>query len=84
MPNPLEDLTGKNVIVDGVPMPDRKVLEFVAGSGATLEASDDAVNGRTVIELSAAGAGAVTGSGTPGTLNSWMGKSRRPTFKTPR
>lgn len=57
MPNPLDDLTGKNVIVDGVPMPDRKVLELVAGDGITFEASDDAVNGRTVIEITAGAVG---------------------------
>ena len=53
MANPLDDLTGKNIIVDDVPMPDRKVLEFVAGDGATLEAEDDSVNGRTIIRVSA-------------------------------
>lgn len=60
MPNPLEDLTGKNVIVDDVPMPDRKVFELVAGSGVTLAASDDSVNGRTVVEISASAEGAST------------------------
>jgi hypothetical protein len=76
MPNPLEDLTGKNVIVDGVPMPDRKVFEFVAGDGVEFEASDDSVNGRTVIELSAtATASGLTGSGTPGTVAFWDSSS---------
>lgn len=52
MPNPLEDLTGKNVIVDGVPLPDRKVIEFVAGDGVELAAADDSVNGQTTITVS--------------------------------
>jgi hypothetical protein len=63
MPNPLDDLTGKNVIVDDVPMPDRKVLEFVSGDGVTFEATDDSVNGRTVIE--------VGGGSASGTLPVW-------------
>lgn len=53
MPNPLDDLTGKNVIVDGVSMPDRKVIEFVSGDSITLEAADDSVNGQTTITVNA-------------------------------
>jgi hypothetical protein len=77
MPNPLEDLTGKNVIVDGVPMPDRKVVQFVAGEGMDIDATDDSVNGRTVITLtSTGGEGGGTVTGTPGTADQfalWTG-----------
>ncbi len=55
MPNPLDDLTGKNIIVDGVALPDRKVVEFVAGEGVEFEATDDSVNGRTVITVTSTG-----------------------------
>lgn len=58
MANPLDDLTGKNIIVDDVPMPDRKVLELISGEGVVLEAADDSVNGRTVITVTAEGGGA--------------------------
>jgi hypothetical protein len=77
MPNPLEDLTGKNVIVDDVPMPDRKVLEFVSGTGVTFAVTDDSVNGRTVLQADftgegVEGGGTVIGTGAAGQAAVWV------------
>ena len=55
MANYLDDLKGKHIIVNSVPMPDRKNMEFIG----TIVASDSQLEDKTTLEFTGGGGGAV-------------------------